>query len=179
VRSVGNRLTNIAAAVLVSVAALLGGCASVDPPRPAPTASTPLRTAATGTSSDETPTDATACDLPAAIAIPEWVPEDLPLPAQTYAYDEGQITGGYHSALFIIPMSTDEFGEFVRSEWPAAGYVLGRGDSEPWEVEASFGKPPGIGAFKANLLDCTPPKATLALRYSPSGLATATPSTKP
>jgi hypothetical protein len=149
----------------------LAACASPGESN-APTSSASSAAPAASATADE---HAQTCDLPEEIAQPEWLPPDLPLPEGTYAFEDRGPDSGYYNASFILPMSTDEFGEFVRSEWPAAEYQLGRGDQEPWEVEATFAKPPGIGQFKANLLQCTPARSRLALRWGPERYPTPTP----
>jgi hypothetical protein len=74
--------------------------------------------------------------------------------------------GGYVTATAIVPGRAGDFANFVRERWPAAGYVLGRGDAEEHEAEGTFGRPPLIGQFKANDLECPQPMATVTLRIS-------------
>ncbi len=152
--------------------ATLAACASPSQSNPAASSDGP---ASTATASASVVENAQACDLPAEIALPEWLPADLPLPDGTYAFEESGPDSGYYAAGFILPMSTDDFGDFVVNEWPNAGYQLGRGDQEPWEVESTFAKPPGIGLFKANLLECDPPRSRLSLRWGPEAFVTPAP----
>jgi hypothetical protein len=44
--------------------------------------------------------------------------------------------------------------------------VLGRGDSEPGEVEDQFGKAPAVGAFKAQAVYCDPGFSIMYLIYA-------------
>ena len=61
------------------------------PPAPPPSSSTAL--AALGV---------LVRDLLADPLLAEWVPDDLPLPENTYAYDNLKPTGGYKRALFVL-----------------------------------------------------------------------------
>lgn len=105
------------------------------------------------------------CDQPKAIDQLKWVPKDLPLPEGTYPYKNYGLEGGYQRGLFVVPGSLMDFASFVLDEWPKAGWILGRGDSEANEVEASFSKPPALGAFKAAGQFCTPSYNILLLVF--------------
>lgn len=83
----------------------------------------------------------------------------------TYPYKNYGLEGGYQRALFVVPGSLTDFAAFVLDAWPKAGWILGRGDSEANEVEASFSKAPAIGAFKAASQFCTPAYNILLLVY--------------
>jgi hypothetical protein len=110
------------------------------------------------------------CKPPKEVPFPDWVPGDLPLPDNTYAYENLKPTGGYKRALFVLmKTNTAELTKLVLREWPKAGYTLGRGDAEPGEVEDDFHKPPAVGAFKANDVYCTPGYAVMYLIYAPEG----------
>jgi hypothetical protein len=106
-----------------------------------------------------------ACDQPKPIDQPAWVPKDLPMLPGTYPYKNYGLEGGYQRALFVVPGSLTAFAKFVLAEWPKAGWILGRGDSEANEVEASFTKAPAFGAFKAAGQFCTPAYNILLLVY--------------
>ena len=108
-----------------------------------------------------------ACDLPKSIDFPTWIPADLPLPNGIFASQRLPEEAGYHRGLFVIPVSTSEFAKFVLTQWPKAGWQLGRGDSEPGEVEDQFLKSPAFGAFKAQDMGCSPPHSILLLLYIP------------
>jgi hypothetical protein len=108
-----------------------------------------------------------ACQYPARIAFPKWVPSDLPLPKGTYATRVLPTTQGYNRGLFIVPVSLTDLARFVLSEWPDRGWVLGRGDSEPGEIDDQFTKPPAVGAFRAREQFCDPGYVLMLLIYIP------------
>src|SRR2546423_13904701 len=62
------------------------------------------------------------------LAMPSWVPADLPLPPGTFFTKPIAGQGGYDEGLFAFPISTPDIARFVLKEWPKAGYQLGRGD---------------------------------------------------
>ena len=107
------------------------------------------------------------CDYPAKIVFPSWVPDDLPLPKGTYATRVLPPVQGYHRALFVVPVGLTDLARFVLREWPKTGWVLGRGDSEPGEIDDQFTKPPAVGAFKAREQYCTPGFSLMLLVYIP------------
>ena len=109
------------------------------------------------------------CRKPKKVRYPNWVPDDLPLPAGTYAYKNLPPLGGYERALFYLDMTTQRFTQYVLKKWPEAGFTLGRGDAEPGEVEDDFHKPPAVGAFKANDVICSPGYAIMYLIWAPDG----------
>jgi hypothetical protein len=117
------------------------------------------------------------CKYPDKLPAPSWLPADLPLPPGTYHSENlpGSIFG-YKRAIFVVPGPLIDFARFVLSEWPKAGWTLGRGDSEGFEVEAPFTKPPAAGAFKAQGQYCNPTYALMLLIYTPNtGAASQTP----
>jgi len=63
---------------------------------------------------------------------------------------------GFHKALMVVPSDLTTLTRFVLEEWPRAGYQLGRGDSELYEVEDIVTKAPAVGAFKAVSQPCSP-----------------------
>jgi hypothetical protein len=109
------------------------------------------------------------CNYPREKPYPDWVPDDLPLPDDIYAYEHLPPAGGYKRGLFVIEVTTQEMTEIVLDEWPDAGYPIGRGDAEPGEVEALFSKAPGVGAFKANDVYCRPGYSIMYLIWAPEG----------
>ena len=64
-------------------------------------------------------------------------------------------------------------------KWPPAGYELGRGDSEPGEVEDVFNNPPAGGAFKAQDQPCHPGFTLVLLLYTPHASSAGSPGTEP
>lgn len=162
-------------AALSAVMLLFGACSSgsgKDPhksPSPSALASpTPTATPFAG------PTPA-KCKPPKKIAFPTWLPDDLPFPPGMYAYKNLSKISGYERALFVLPEGSTDFAKLVLKQWPKAGYVLGRGDSEPGEVEDNFSKAPATGAFKANDVFCTPGYTIMYLIYAKKGPAVPAP----
>lgn len=166
------RLVGSLLATFLTVAAL-SACSSADPPKGTPSAPanvSPGASAKPGLGNVGGPiasgaTPPPPCDQPKPIDAPKWVPKDLPLPKGTYPYKNFGLEGGYERGLFVVPGSLRDFASYVLSEWPKAGWILGRGDSEANEVETSFSKPPRLGAFKAAGQFCTPGYNILLLVY--------------
>ena len=133
----------------------------------------PGRTSAAPTVSAAVPTGVDngipECKKPKEVDFPEWIPDDLPLPEGAYAYKNLAPLGGYKRALFVLEQGTRQFIKLVLREWPKAGYVLGRGDAEPGEVEDDFRKPPAVGAFKANDVYCDPGYTVMYLIWAEDG----------
>jgi len=113
------------------------------------------------------PSDIPPCKFPAKIGNPSWFPADLPKPAGMYATQVYPDSFGYSRAIFFVPGSLVDLAKFVLTEWPRAGWVLGRGDSEQSEIEDEFSKPPAVGAFKAQSQFCSPGYNLLLLIYAP------------
>ena len=137
----------------------------------APTGGTPLTGFPVGTGTPPSIPASGAvlppCDYPPEIEKPDWLPADLPLPEGTYAFEHLDKAGDYFRSLFVVPATLEEIAALVLEEWPKAGYILGRGDAEPGEIEDFFTKPPAAGAFKANTALCTPGYSTMLLIYAP------------
>lgn len=119
------------------------------------------------------------CHLPQRVPLPEWLPTDLPFPAGMYASQDVGKQNGYFRGLFVLPGTTTVFARFVLKAWPEAGYQLGRGDSEPGEVEDVFAKPPSVGAFKAQDQNCNPGFTLMLLIYTPNRTTLPLPGTSP
>ncbi len=119
------------------------------------------------------------CESPPRIATPSWFPKDLPLPPNSYTTQALPGSFGYQRAVLVVPGTAEDFGQFVLREWPRAGWVLGRGDSEPGEVEDQFLKPPAIGAFRVRTEFCTPGYSLMLLIYSKDRAAVPLPSPTP
>ena len=99
--------------------------------------------------------------------MPEWVPDDLPFPEGTYASETLDTSFGYNRMILVVPGSLVELARFVLTEWPKQGWVLGRGESEPGEIEDQFAKPPAVGAFKAQEQYCAPGYSLMLVIYAP------------
>jgi hypothetical protein len=165
------------ATVLVTFASCSGGTTDA-PPSPSTPAGSPLSTASPTSSSTALPT--ISCDKPARIDTPSWVPRDLPLPEGTYASQDFGKRVGYFQAILVMDVTTPQFARFVLRTWPEAGWQLGRGDSEPGEVEDVFTKSPAVGAFKAQDQPCHPPFTLMLVIFTPdSTKLTAPPNTQP
>lgn len=90
--------------------------------------------------------------LPARRPTPKWFPTDLPLPEGSYATDSPfREVSGYQQGLFMVPNTLRDFVGFVLKAWPEKGWVLGWGESEPFEAEDRFYHPTNkrLGAFRA------------------------------
>jgi hypothetical protein len=107
-----------------------------------------------------------ACHLPPQVTTPDWLPGDLPFPPGTYTTQDLGQDSGFHRSLMVVPGDLTAWTRFVLSQWPQAGYVLGRGDSELFEVEDVFQKAPSVGAFKAVAQPCAPGYAKMLLIYA-------------
>jgi hypothetical protein len=151
---------------LMLTGSILGACRSAEPPDASPT----------GPASPPTPRGQRPnverlpkCDFPPEVPFPDWVPEGLPLPPGTYAYDNLPRQLGYYRGLFVLPgMLTEKFARYALRKWPAAGFQLGRGDQEPGEVEGAFLRPPASGAFKAQDVFCRELHSLLLLLWTPT-----------
>lgn len=101
------------------------------------------------------------CDpLPRKAKTPSWYPDNLPLPAGSYA---GSISlpGGSSSfprAVFAVRGSLQDFVIHALEVWPKSGWVLGRGEAEAGEAEDNFYLPgtDTRGAFIARTTFCDP-----------------------
>jgi hypothetical protein len=123
----------------VVIALLAAGCSAQEPPAPvaSPTATvTPSATRA-------------ACPRPATRPFrwPSPVPSDLPQPPG--AVLQGRDTdNGITLVRFSTPTSLRQGVLFVIGEVQKAGFTLGRGDAEPAEADAPFGRGDLRGIYK-------------------------------
>jgi hypothetical protein len=103
-------------------------------------------------------TGPTCLPTPARAATPAWYPKDLPLPAGSFATSmkAGSPVPGYDQTVFTVPVTLQNFIKYALSAWPAHGWSLGTGDSEPGEAEDTFAKrgTKRYGAFRANSYLC-------------------------
>jgi hypothetical protein len=167
---------------IVAAALVASACSSG-----APTAATPSTSPSTAVtpggfpspSVSPAPIPGLSCKKPKPAPFPDWVPTDLPLPKGTYAYQRLEPLAGYKRALFVVSKGSTPLARFVLKEWPKAGFVLGRGDAEPGEVEDQFVRSPGRGAFKANDLACKNPYTVMYLIWAPKGPVFPSPSPTP
>jgi hypothetical protein len=154
-------------ACVLGVAAMgLAGCGGGgSPPLNAPVSPSGLAPSDFPLNSPANTFEVPACDYPKKIAFPRWVPNSLPLPKGTYATRTLPTTQGYNRGLFVVPGSLRELATFVLDRWPKEGWVLGRGDAEPGEIDDQFTKPPAVGAFKAREQFCKPGYSLMLLVY--------------
>jgi hypothetical protein len=87
---------------------------------------------------------ASACTEPPAPVPSVTLPTDPPLPPGSYG-----VASGPGTVTFVVSGTPRDFARFVVTNWPKAGWQLGRGDSEANEAEDSFSKGKTIGSFKA------------------------------
>ena len=100
-----------------------------------------------------------------------WLPPEMPLPAGTYPVADVSDGGTYHRALLAVPTSLKDFVSHVLSTWPAQGWSLGRGDSEPGEAEDAFRGHDLAGAFRARTAYCDQSWTELYLVVGPAPTA--------
>jgi hypothetical protein len=88
--------------------------------------------------------------LPSPIPTPSWLPATLPLPKGSFATQTFDPVQGIERGLFVVAAPLDGFVRFVLREWPAKGWSLGPGESEPGEAEDTFTDEAGLfGQFRA------------------------------
>jgi len=109
----------------------------------------------------------------------DWLPADLPLPPGTYATEDSELPAtssdadaeesdapaGVHRGFLVVKMSVDDFKKFVTTNWPPAGYALGRGDAEAGEAEGGYRKGDFGGVYRVRDVYCDPTMSELLLTY--------------
>jgi hypothetical protein len=90
------------------------------------------------------------------IATPAWYPDDLPLPAGSFALEEPKATSGLRRVIFATKGTLRDFVVHALSVWKREGWTLGRGESEPGEAEDNFLKGERYGIFRAQSIFCDP-----------------------
>jgi len=156
------------------------GCSS-DSPTAIAQASSSAAPAASASSGQRT----SACrPVPAQGEALDWIPADLPLPPGSYAAEDTEApspsgssesdtdadaesgdAGGAHRGFLVVKMTVDQFKQFVTTNWPAAGYSLGRGDAEAGEAEGGFRKGDFGGVYRVRDVYCDPTMSELLLTY--------------
>lgn len=147
-------LSTVVAATLTACG---GGTASPDDPAPGPTS-----TAIAGIDRSSLP----ECRYPPKIRFPRWFP-DIPLPPGTYAAERLSAVQGYRRSLLVVQQTLQEFQEFVLERFPQEGWVVGRGDTEPGEVDLQFSRAPSVGALRALEQLCRPGFVLVLILYAP------------
>lgn len=105
------------------------------------------------------------CVNPDPVDTPDWVPADLPLPEGTYTSVDAGAVAGYQMALFVVPGELGDLAGFILEEWPKAGYLLRRPDSEAGEIDANFVRAPAVGALRARSVLCKPGYSLMTVLY--------------
>lgn len=83
-----------------------------------------------------------------AFAWPQGVPTDLPQPPRATYLNTSKTPEGLTIVRFSTAQSLRESVLFVVKEIQKAGYTLGRGDAEPTEADAPFGRGEIRGVYK-------------------------------
>lgn len=98
-----------------------------------------------------------------AIPRPDELPADFPLPPGTVITSSATPYPGQLLIGAVIPGELGDTASFFSTQLPAAGYEVGRGDSEQGESEAPFTGNGFRGKWKVNgIADC-PGAVTLTL----------------
>ena len=149
---------------LALTAAVLAGCGGDPAGTGEPTVGpTPTATGIAGLDPAQLPD----CVYPEQVDLPRWFPEDLPLPPGTYAAENLSRVQGYRRTVIVIQRNIDQLQEFVFERFPKEGWVVGRGDTEPGEVDIQFSKAPAVGAFRALDQFCKPGFSLVIVIYAP------------
>lgn len=157
------------AAALVAVAVLaLPACGDKGPINPNESPSAPLSLYSPPPTT-AAPSNLPKCQFPKEIAMPDWLPPDLPFPEETYANQDFYTGGDVKRVLLVIRTNLVELARFILKEWPAAGWQLGRGESEFGEIEDQFAKGSLAGAFRAQEVYCDPGYVQMLLVIVPRG----------
>ena len=117
------------------------------------------------------PASLPACDYPAKADLPKWFPDDLPLPPGSYATENLDAVQGYRRVLLVVQRTLADFQDFVLQRFPDEGWVVGRGDTEPGEVDLQFSRAPSVGAFRALDQFCRPGFVLVLMIYAPDRAA--------
>lgn len=107
---------------------------------------------------------AQGCGTHDSIARPDWIPADLPLPADTEVIEVTEATSGFEGATLVFPGSTEDFREFIAAEWDDAGYTLTKSDHEESEAEGEFTNGEKEGWYKT-VEDGCDTQSVMFLRY--------------
>ena len=107
--------------------------------------------------------------------MPSWIPDDLPFPPGTYAAEKLSAVQGYKRVLLVAQTTLAALQRFTLDRLPQEGWVVGRGDTEPGEVDLQFSKPPAVGAFRAIDQFCNPGFVLILVIYTPDAGALVAP----
>ena len=103
----------------------------------------------------------TACTPPPPPVESIAVPTDPPFPTGTYG-----ITSPDKRVAVIVSGTSKDFASYVLTEWPKAGWTMGRGESERNEAEDDFSKGNVRGHFWAQAKFCGHSEVLLQLTGS-------------
>jgi hypothetical protein len=135
---------SVAAVAVLAVTGCTGG--SADGPDSQPTLQLPTR---------PTPSACPAVHGSRAFAWPTEVPKDLPQPPGAVFEKTTRTPEGLTIVRFPTPTTRQESVLFVVRQVQKAGFQLGRGDAEPLEADAPFGRDDLRGVYKMLLhADC-------------------------
>ncbi|MGQ0617112.1 MAG: hypothetical protein ACT4PW_08975 [Acidimicrobiia bacterium] len=165
--------------MVLSTAACGSGRAAEAPPGLAPTGPAGSTASLPGAPSGfgQGPHRGPCYERPGEGKVVAWLPADLlPLPAGTYPVSELQDDGRFRRAVLAVPLTYGDFVQFALAQWPAEGWILGRGESESGEAEDSFIRGDTYGAFRARRVYCDTGWSEILLAL---GQTTATASTGP
>jgi hypothetical protein len=100
----------------------------------------------------------------AAVALPEGVPSDFPLPPGTRVTSASSLTETQHVVAGVVPADLQGAAGYFDRTLPERGYRVGVGDSEGGEAEAPFTGHGFRGRWRVNEIpDCAAVKLTLIL----------------
>ena len=156
------------------------GCSSDSPTAISNASSSVSASPSSGASSASGQRTSACRPVPAQAEAFDWLPADLPLPPGAYATADTESpsttsapdtdaesgnTGGAHRGFLVVKMTVEQFKEFVVTNWPAAGYSLGKGDAEAGEAEGGYRKGDFGGAYRVRDVYCDPTVSELLLTY--------------
>ncbi len=127
---------------VLATAALLSACQGSSP-----NAAAPVATLVPSAAPRPTPSACPPVSRPA-LVWPAGVPSDVPKPPAAVLGEVKTAAGGLTLVRFTTASSLQEGVVFVVKEVQKAGYTLGRGDAEPSEADAPFGRGEVRGIYR-------------------------------
>jgi hypothetical protein len=146
------RMRLVPSVLVVVVALLSGACGGSDG-------------GAAEDAADETPRTLPACaEAGPAVALPEGMPADFPLPSGTVVTSADSPFEGQLVLVGAVPGDLQEAAAFFNDALPEEGYQVGIGDAEGTESEAPFTGNGFRGKWRVNgIPDCRAVRLTLVL----------------
>ena len=154
------RTLALALALGVISAASCGGSSS---PKTAASTTTTRKTSPAQSAPSTTIVGCQQVPPPGAPAF-SWLPADLPMPPGSYAVSEAQVSSG-KAGTMVVPLGLSDFVRFALSQYPTAGWRLGRGDAEPGEAEDNYVNGRRGGAWRVRSSYCDVTKSELFIVY--------------